>query len=300
MSKIVILTATLNHVDRLGLLYQSLINQTIKNFRWLIIDDGSDDGTEEKVKYFSGIELEYIRKQNSGKSSSLNFAFDRVRDDEMIVIVDDDEILDPQAIEILSSYYEHYYDTGAGAFHFHRRNVSDGKIIANYEIKDDLKLDYREFKSNHLNADGYLGYFGYAIKDLRFPVFQGEKYVGPGVMMMMVGNTYDTIWAKDVLGTTDYLDGGITKQGRRLRVKSPLGMLVYCCLYQSPKSSFSIRFKYSVMGFAYRYISHKNKNELSELNIPVDKLESAAKFPGIILGLLWERRYLKGSRTERF
>lgn len=292
MSKVVILTATYNHADRLEKLYESLLKQYNNDFKWIIVDDGSTDGTQEKVSRFTGLNIEYIHKPNSGKSRSLNLAFDKINEDELVVIIDDDEVLDETAVETFHKYYENYYRSEVGAFHFHRRNITDGQVIANFDISDDLRLDYREFKSKMLNADGYLGYFGYGIKNRRFPVFSDEKYVGPGVMMMMVGDSFDTIWAKESIGTTEYLEGGITKQGRRLRVKSPMGMIVYCALYQSPKSTFSIRFKYSIMGYAYIFISGKKIKEIEALGIPINKLNKFAKIPGILLGLIWKKKYI--------
>ena len=44
-----IFTPTYNRVDLLPRLYQSLIEQTERDFEWLIIDDGSTDKTEEYV-----------------------------------------------------------------------------------------------------------------------------------------------------------------------------------------------------------------------------------------------------------
>ena len=51
MLKISILTATYNREKLLPKLYQSLVqnSETYANFEWLIMDDGSTDGTNELV-----------------------------------------------------------------------------------------------------------------------------------------------------------------------------------------------------------------------------------------------------------
>ncbi|MGL5934380.1 MAG: glycosyltransferase family 2 protein, partial [Cetobacterium sp.] len=49
---ITIFTPTYNRADTLERLYKSLINQTVKNFEWIIIDDGSFDKTKEIVEKF--------------------------------------------------------------------------------------------------------------------------------------------------------------------------------------------------------------------------------------------------------
>ena len=50
--KFTIFTPTFNRKELLGKLYSSLQNQTYRDFEWLIVDDGSTDGTEERVDIF--------------------------------------------------------------------------------------------------------------------------------------------------------------------------------------------------------------------------------------------------------
>ena len=46
---ITIFTPTYNRAYIIGKLYQSLCNQTSKDFEWLIVDDGSTDNTESII-----------------------------------------------------------------------------------------------------------------------------------------------------------------------------------------------------------------------------------------------------------
>ena len=290
---VVIITATYNHCEELQNLYKSLVNQDNNSFRWVIVNDGSMDDTDNVVSTFINdglIEINYIQKDNSGKSSSLNFAFRQIYEDELAVIVDDDEYLDSNAISIINAYYEKYYRTEVGIIHFHRRNMRTMSVIANYVVDEDLLLDYRSFKATGHNADGYVAYFGYALNEVRFPVYDGEKYIGPGVMMVLVGREYKMVWAKAVIGTTEYLENGITKQGRKLRVKNPIGGLYYCSISHC---NFKTKLKYSLMGFAYKYISEKSRRELLELQVPIDSLNRLMIIPGTILGIYWKHKYLK-------
>ena len=50
--KFTIFTPTYNRKELLEKLYESLKKQTYKDFEWLIIDDGSLDGTENSVRQF--------------------------------------------------------------------------------------------------------------------------------------------------------------------------------------------------------------------------------------------------------
>ena len=65
-----ILTPTYNRNLLLQQLYDSLCRQTDFNFQWLVIDDGSTDGTD---KFFQNIQtnsfpIEYHWKENGGVS----------------------------------------------------------------------------------------------------------------------------------------------------------------------------------------------------------------------------------------
>ena len=66
--QITVLTATYNRAHLLGDLYDSLCRQTSKDFIWIIIDDGSSDGTKQLCgKWLHGnngfkIEYCYIRE----------------------------------------------------------------------------------------------------------------------------------------------------------------------------------------------------------------------------------------------
>ena len=48
--QITILTATYNRAHLLPDLYQSLCRQTCKDFIWVVVDDGSKDGTSDLVR----------------------------------------------------------------------------------------------------------------------------------------------------------------------------------------------------------------------------------------------------------
>ncbi len=52
---------------------KSILNQTFKEFEFVIIDDGSTDNTEEIVKGFKDSRIIYHKTENRGTSAALNF-----------------------------------------------------------------------------------------------------------------------------------------------------------------------------------------------------------------------------------
>lgn len=97
-----IFTSTYNRAYILESLYKSLKNQTIKDFKWLIVDDGSTDNTQELVKNWisqeTSFEIIYIKQENGGKQRAHNKAVE-ISDTELFFCVDSDDQLVETAVE---------------------------------------------------------------------------------------------------------------------------------------------------------------------------------------------------------
>lgn len=76
MPKLTIFTPAYNRVHTLPRTYKSLLRQSCKDFLWLIVDDGSTDGTTELVHQWqtqdNGFEIQYIHKDNGGLHTAYN------------------------------------------------------------------------------------------------------------------------------------------------------------------------------------------------------------------------------------
>lgn len=287
MNSVVILTATYNHPNELKKLYASLCEQLDANFTWLIVNDGSGEETEkaiDKIIVDDLINTYVINKRNGGKSAAINDGINSMTSNvEFFVIVDDDELLFPEAVQTIKDYVRKYKDTECGVIHFNRKNEK-GETIANPKIEEDDFKSYQRFKSEGRYADGYLGYFMDKLGTHRFSIYKGEKYIAPSTLFMKVTNNCKLLWAKAALGQTEYLAGGITKQGRKLRVKNPQGMIEYCEDMQINGSNFKTRLIYSIQGYAYRSLCKNKKKNYSFIKVAV--------LPGLILGKTWRRKYL--------
>ncbi len=103
MKKLTIFTPTFNRRHLLPRLYESLCTQTNLNFVWLVVDDGSTDGTGELVGSWieeNKIQIEYIFKVNEGMHSAHNVAYAQINTD-WNVCIDSDDRMPADAVELI-------------------------------------------------------------------------------------------------------------------------------------------------------------------------------------------------------
>jgi glycosyltransferase involved in cell wall biosynthesis len=103
-----IFTPTYNRANILQRVYQSLLNQSYKDFEWLIIDDGSTDDTKSIIDEFineNKINIRYYYQENAHKFFSLLKAF-KLADGFFFVPLDSDDECLPQTLDFFSSEYD--------------------------------------------------------------------------------------------------------------------------------------------------------------------------------------------------
>ena len=121
-------------------LVSSLKEQTYQNFELIIVDDGSDDNTEQICKSLkkNGLIDKFIRNDvRGGKASGANTAL-RVSSGEFIVHLDADSSLDRDAIEqiILPFFEEENVGAVGGNIMVRNYNESLATILQSYEYND--------------------------------------------------------------------------------------------------------------------------------------------------------------------
>ena len=97
-NKITVFTPAYNRAHTLPKLYCSLRRQTFQNFEWLIVDDGSSDGTGELVKKWQLEEnffpIRYVYQENGGKCRAINHGLELARGELFFTVDSDDYLLD--------------------------------------------------------------------------------------------------------------------------------------------------------------------------------------------------------------
>ena len=78
MATLTVFTPAYNRAHTIGRTYESLCRQTCKDFCWLIVDDGSTDGTQQLVEGWMAenkIPIRYIYQENQGMHGAHNTAY---------------------------------------------------------------------------------------------------------------------------------------------------------------------------------------------------------------------------------
>lgn len=116
-----------NAAAYLGQAIESVVAQTYRDFELLVIDDGSHDGTRAIAEAFASRDprISVVSRENRGRSSTRNEAFDRARG-RYLAVLDADDLCVPERLERQAAFLDanpHVALCGARTLHF--RKVSD-------------------------------------------------------------------------------------------------------------------------------------------------------------------------------
>lgn len=251
---ITIFTPTHNRLHTLPKLYESLKKQTDLDFEWLVVDDGSLDGTEKfmrKCREDSPFIVKYFYKDNGGKHTTINYGV-KEADGEYFFIVDSDDYLSEDAVEMIKKHTASLPDEFAGVA-FRKINIENKE---NTDIKN-LKFTEKYIDSTPLDivykyklvGDKGEVFKTEILKKYPFPEIEGEKFVPEAYIWNKIGKSYKLRYIDYGIYFFKYLDDGYTKNLKRDLKRNPKGFGLYYRDMLSYKIPFSAKVK-----FLLRYI----------------------------------------------
>ena len=102
--KISIITAIFNSYDLMGSFFESLENQTYRNFEVIVVDDCStDDSYKKLIDYKSKSKMDikvFQTKTNSGPGIARNIGIEKATGD-YVTFVDSDDWIEPNSLECI-------------------------------------------------------------------------------------------------------------------------------------------------------------------------------------------------------
>ena len=128
-----VFTPTYNRAHTLHRVHDSLVVQTDRDFEWLIVDDGSTDGTEALVRDWqrqASFPIRYLTQPHAGKHVAVNLGVREARG-ELFLTVDSDDALVPHALERYRHHWQSIPESIRGRFSAVTALVADenGRLI---------------------------------------------------------------------------------------------------------------------------------------------------------------------------
>ena len=288
---ITILTPTYNRGEELHKLYDSLKRQINKSFVWYIVDDGSTDGTNKIVKAFQKencVPIIYQKKDNGGKHTALNAAIPKIQT-ELTMIVDSDDCLTADATQtIFEDWIENCENNIAGLIYL--RGYSGFEPIGDKWTYDEQFGNVITHTCNKgIKGDKAEVYRTDILKKYPFPVFRREKFLSEACVWIEIAKTYNVFMKNKIIYISQYLPGGLTKNGRKMQMQNPKGAMYNAKAYMWKTFCFKIKFKNAILYNCYGLQAKKSLGELWKES-PNRFLTTIALFPGIILQKKWKKK----------
>jgi len=262
-----VFTPSHNSRDSLPRAYESLKAQTYSEFEWLVVNDGSTDGTEtlvEKWQRQAAFPIRYFDQENRGKHRSFNRAVKEATGSLFICLDADDECV-PEALEKFHGFWESIPEKDREAFSgvaVHCISAS-GKIVGKPFPEYCMDLMPGEMNARYpIRGEKWGVYRTDILRRFPFPEIEGEKFIPEGLVWNRIGQVYKMRYVDEALRVYHHSPGGLTAQGRRLRVRNPVGARLYYkevlsapCTYQMWSRNMKNYIAFSLhAGIAFRRI----------------------------------------------
>ena len=256
-----VFTPAYNRAHTIGRTYESLCRQTSKDFKWVIVDDGSTDNTEDLVKPWlekdNGFVIEYYKKENGGMHTAHNEAYKHI-DTELAVCIDSDDWMPDNAVELIISRWRKYGDEkyagmiGLDIF-------EDGYVVGTCFPKGlhSCKTYEMELKYGVVCDKKYVYRPEVIKKYLPYASFPGEKYGTVNYLYQVIDHDYDMLCSNDVYCVVEYQADGLSVNTFNQLKQSPNTRMAECNTHMKYQYYFKDRFKKAIQYVACAIIAKK-------------------------------------------
>lgn len=284
MVKLTIHTATYNRGYILEKAYNSLKNQTIKDFEWIITDDGSTDSTEDMVKSWintdNGFSIKYNKLTHVGIPRALNYGVSQASSEWFMMLDSDDYIL-PNTVELVLKWLDEIKDDPNMAGIGFARCFPNGQFMKKQKPIIDPNIGYvdathiERIKYN-LNMDMCEVQRTQLLKKYPFQVWKNETFAPEQLnAYQMALDGLKLRWRDTKLYICEYLPDGMTKDDRLVK-NNPMGFAMMhnqnILIYHSFKQKVHAAIQMTALCFYagnLNYLKKSNNMMLTVLTFPL-------------------------------
>lgn len=227
--RITVFTPTFNRAYIIHKLYESLKQQSNYDFEWLVIDDGSNDLTEELFRQWTNEEnkfsIRYFKKKNGGKHRAINIGTELAKG-ELFFIVDSDDNLSEDAIASLCNWDESvtneekkYYCAISGNKGKNKNEIWGTTFSGEY-----IDSTYLDRENYGISGDKAEAYYTEVLRKYKFMEFEGENFLSEAsVWDKIASDGYKIRYFNKSIYFCQYLDDGLTNAGVEIYKRNPKG-----------------------------------------------------------------------------
>lgn len=230
LHKVTVFTPTYNRAYILENLYRSLQRQTSMEFEWLIVDDGSSDGTEVLVDGWirenNPFPIRYVRQDNGGKCRAINRGL-KMAGGRLFFTVDSDDYLTDDAVEKVIRWERELPRDGNYCGYVANRGTSPDSTPNT--ILEGEYLDGNAFDL-YGPVDGERAFVFYTDIHRRYlyPEYPGEKFMTEAVTWnRMAHDGYKMRFYNDIIWIWEYKPDGLTRAGYKVFLDNPHGTATF-------------------------------------------------------------------------
>lgn len=240
---ITILTPTFNRAHLLPRLFESLTHQTDFNFEWLVMDDGSTDGTSDlfagKTFLSAPFPIRYYQQENGGKHRALNAGVKQAKGD-FIFIADSDDWLLPQSVAIVGQHASAIADDNTFAGVAGLDVFDDERIVGTGLPQDIIDCNAMDIRYRyHVDGDLKEVFKTTVLQEFPFPEIQDEKFCPEQLVWFRIAQKYKLRYFNTPIYVAEYQPNGITASIIRVRMLAPQAT----CMMYAEMLAYKIPFK---------------------------------------------------------
>jgi len=284
-----VFTPTYNRARTLQRVYASLQRQTIRNFEWLVMDDGSTDNTRALIAQWeteSNFPIRYIFQENQGKPAAFNRGVQEARGELFLTLDSDDECV-PEALERLKHHWDAIPAQDKTKFSAVTVLCKDqnGNLVGNKFPRDIFDSDTIEVTFKYRVTGEKWGFQRTdVLKQFPFPSIPNAKFISESVVWFALSRKYKTRFVNEALriyhvddGAGDHLStlSPAVLSGRAYLHRFVLNELIDW-LFRTPRSVLRSAINFSRYSFG---LGIPSASQLKELHSATARLVVAALMP---------------------
>ncbi|ROI09220.1 glycosyltransferase family 2 protein [Chryseobacterium sp. H3056] len=227
MKILTVFTPTYNRAHLLPRLYESLKNQTSKDFVWLIIDDGSTDDTSRLIKTWQArglVEIEYIFQENQGMSGAHNTAYKNIKT-LFNTCIDSDDMMAENAVELIIQNCDGLENLN------HVAGIIGLDADFSGTVLGDSMPDHLEFttlnelhRKYNVTGDKKLVYKTEVMQEIEeYPIYRAEKLVPLSHKYLLADQNFVLKALNEILCLVEYQEDGSSRNMLKQYRRHPRG-----------------------------------------------------------------------------